>query len=56
MDERMKLIRKTGKECDMPWMNQLEFCPHCGKMICPDIISKMFECNYCHHCGGKVKF
>jgi rRNA maturation protein Nop10 len=52
----MKLIKKTGKECDMPYTNQVEFCPHCGKMICPEIIRLMFPCEFCHNCGGKVEF
>jgi hypothetical protein len=52
----LKLIRKDGRECDMPTESQVEFCPHCGKMICPDIIRKFFPCNYCHNCGGKVEY
>jgi len=52
----LKLIRKTGKECDLPLLDQVEFCPHCGKMICPEIITKLFNCNYCHHCGGRVEY
>ena len=49
----MKLIRKDGKHYGL---TEIVLCPHCGKMICPDIINKMFECKYCHHCGGKVEY
>ena len=52
----MKLIRKTGKECGLSQLSEVEFCPHCGKMICPEIITKFFTCNYCHHCGGKIEY
>lgn len=49
----MKLIRKDGKHYGL---TEIQFCPHCGKMICPDILNKMFELEYCHHCGGKVEY
>jgi rRNA maturation protein Nop10 len=52
----MKLIIKSGKECDIQHTNQVEFCPHCGRMICPEIIRLQFPCEYCHNCGGKVEY
>jgi len=51
--ENTKLIRKDGKEYGL---TEINFCPHCNKMICQDILNKCFECNYCHHCGGKIEY
>ena len=49
----MKLLRRDGKDYRL---NEIQLCPHCEKMICPDVIIKHFPCNYCHHCGGKVEY
>ena len=55
-ETQKNLILRTGEECGMDLLNQVQFCPHCGKMICPEIITKFFPCKYCHNCGGKVEY
>ena len=52
--QEQKLIRRETKE--YIGLNEIQLCPHCGKMICPEIITKFFKCEHCHHCGGKVKY
>lgn len=48
-----KTIKKDGKYYRL---TEVEFCPYCENMICPDIRNKMFSCNYCHICGGKIEY
>jgi len=52
-EDGTKLIRLDGKEYGL---NEIQRCPHCDGLICPEIIIKHFTLKYCHYCGEKVEY